>query len=197
MSSAGVELPCDARRIVVRGTSGSGKTTLARAISASLGIPHVELDALFQQPSWTPLPDSVFIPKVQAVAEQESWVVCGNYRQVTPILLGRADTVVLYDLSRRLVMWRVVTRTLSRAVRNEELWNGNREGWRNIASLDPQTSIVAWAWTTHARRHEATLEMLAHPPHSGLRMVHLTSTREERQLYRALEGRTSTRPTRR
>jgi SAM-dependent methyltransferase/adenylate kinase family enzyme len=192
MSAATVVLPRDARRIVVRGTSGSGKTTLARAISESLGIPHVELDGIFQQPDWTPMPDEKFVAKVRAVATTESWVICGNYRQVAPFILERADTVVLYDLSRPLVMWRVITRTVSRALRNEELWNGNHEGWRNIASFDPQTSIVAWAWTTHERRHQATLEMLANPPRADLRMVHLTSARDERQLYRALEGRSST-----
>lgn len=187
-----MELPRDARRIVVRGTSGSGKTTLAKAISERLGIKHVELDGLFQQRDWTPLPDAEFIAQVRAAAAEDAWVVCGNYRQVAPILLERADTVVLYDLTRKVVMWRVVTRTLSRAVRNEELWNGNREGWRNIASLDPQTSIIAWAWTTHERRHRATLEMLATPPRSDLRMVHLATTRDERRLYRSLEGRRST-----
>jgi len=191
MSTALVELPPDARRIVVRGTSGSGKTTLARAISASLGIPHVELDGIFHQRGWTPLPDAEFTSRVRAAAADESWVVCGNYRQVAPILFERADTVVLYDLSRPLVMWRVVTRTLSRAARNEELWNGNREGLRNVASLDPQVSIVAWAWTTHKRRHHDTLEMLSNPPRGDLRMVHLTSARDERRFYRALEGRTS------
>lgn len=189
MSTGLVEMPRDARRIVVRGTSGSGKTTLARAISTSLGLPHVELDAIYQQREWTPLPDEEFISRVRTIAAAESWVVCGNYHQVAPILLERADTVVLYDLSRPLVMWRVVTRTLSRAVRNEELWNGNREGLRNVASLDPQVSIVAWAWTTHERRHLNTLEMLENPPRGDLRMVHLTTAREERRLYRAMEGR--------
>lgn len=199
MSAATVELPRDARRIVVRGTSGSGKTTLARAISEALHIPHVELDGIFQQPDWTPLPDEEFIAEVRAFAAEDAWVVCGNYRQVAPIILERADTVVLYDLSRPLVMWRVITRTVSRALRNEELWNGNREGWRNIASLDPQVSIVAWAWTTHERRHHATLEMLANPPRADLRFVHLTSARDERRLYRALERRRSpaTRPSNR
>jgi adenylate kinase family enzyme len=172
----------------VRGTSGSGKTTLAKAISSVRGIPHVELDGIYHQRGWTPLHDDEFVERVNAVSATPEWVVCGNYRQVSATLLDRADTVVLYDLPRWLVMWRVVTRSLSRAVRNEELWNGNREGWRNLASLDPQTSIIAWAWTTHERRHLSTLELLERPPNDALRLVHLTSAAAERHFYRWLEA---------
>ena len=39
-------------RIAVIGNSGSGKSTLARTLSARLGIPHIELDALNWQPGW-------------------------------------------------------------------------------------------------------------------------------------------------
>ena len=45
------------QRIVVIGTTGSGKTTLAKALSARLNLPHVEMDAIHWGPNWTPLPD--------------------------------------------------------------------------------------------------------------------------------------------
>jgi hypothetical protein len=32
----------------------------------------------------------------------------------------------------------------------EELWNGNREPWTNLYSLDPEKNIVLWAWTRFA-----------------------------------------------
>jgi adenylate kinase family enzyme len=35
------------QRIVVAGTTGSGQTTTARQLSLLLGLPHIELDALF------------------------------------------------------------------------------------------------------------------------------------------------------
>jgi|SRR5438105_4840170 len=40
-------------KIAVLGTSGSGKTTVARELARGLGLPHVELDALFHGPGWT------------------------------------------------------------------------------------------------------------------------------------------------
>jgi AAA domain len=37
-------------KIAVVGTSGSGKTTVARELARRLGVPHVELDALYHGP---------------------------------------------------------------------------------------------------------------------------------------------------
>src|SRR5262245_45561170 len=41
-------------RISVVGNSGSGKTTIASAIAATLGVPHLELDAVSHQTDWQP-----------------------------------------------------------------------------------------------------------------------------------------------
>ena len=180
------QLPRDARRIVVRGASGSGKTTMARRISAALGVPHVELDGVYHQPGWTPLPDDEFLARVASIADEDAWVVCGNYRVVGDLLTARADTVVLFDLPRRTVMARIVRRTLRRAARREELWNGNRERWRNLFSTDPEQSIIAWAWTTHAEHHSRIAGLLAAPPRDDLRLVHVTSTAGERRLLDGL-----------
>jgi adenylate kinase family enzyme len=47
-------LPRRPQRILVAGTSASGKTTLAARIGERLGVRHVEIDALFHGPGWTP-----------------------------------------------------------------------------------------------------------------------------------------------
>jgi len=94
--------------------------------------------------------------------------------------------VVLFDLPRRVVMTRILRRTLRRVARREELWNGNRERWGNLFSADPEVSVVAWAWQTHAARHEWTLSFLADPPRDDLTLVHLTTRDDERRLYAGL-----------
>jgi cytidylate kinase len=48
------------RRVSVIGNSGAGKSTVARHLAAVLGVPHLELDAVFHQPGWRPLPDEEF-----------------------------------------------------------------------------------------------------------------------------------------
>ena len=55
------------RRIAVWGPTGSGKTTVARELANRLGLPAVELDALFHRPNWQPTPDDDFRAKVEQV----------------------------------------------------------------------------------------------------------------------------------
>jgi adenylate kinase family enzyme len=63
------------RRISVVGCSGAGKTTLARQLAGRLGYRTVELDALFDQPDWQPLPDDQFKQVVAEALQGDGWVV--------------------------------------------------------------------------------------------------------------------------
>jgi ABC-type glutathione transport system ATPase component len=44
------------RRVSVVGTSGAGKSTLSRALADALDADILELDSVFHQPGWVPLP---------------------------------------------------------------------------------------------------------------------------------------------
>lgn len=137
------------------GTSGSGKTTVAGAIAELLGIPHVEIDALYHGPNWTPR-DS-FELDVRELVARPAWVTEWQYSQVRPLLAERADLVVWLDLPRHTVMRQVVGRTVRRSLRREVLWNGNIEPplWTILRDKD---HVVRWAWASHrmtaARVHD-------------------------------------------
>jgi adenylate kinase family enzyme len=168
------------RRISVVGTSGSGKTSLALAISGALGIPRLELDAVhWHRPGWTSLEREPFRAAVDRFTAGDAWVVDGNYSgTVQDVVWGRADTVVWLDPPRAVVMWQVIGRTLARIVRRTELWNGNRERWRSLATLDPRESIIAWAWTRHRPNRERYTARLTDPAWAHLRFVRLRSRGE-------------------
>ena len=174
---------CDHRsvqRVSVVGNSGSGKSKLGAALAARLGVPYVELDSIFHQPGWTELPRDEFRERVGALAAGEAWVIDGNYTAVRDLVWARADTVVWIDLPRALVMRRIIGRTFRRAARRQELWNGNREPWSNWLTLDPERSIIMWAWTQHAKYRVRYAEAMADPALGHLTFVRLRTPAEVR-----------------
>jgi adenylate kinase family enzyme len=97
---------------------------------------------------------------VADVVAAPGWVVDGNYSAVRDLVWDRADTVVWLDLPRRLVMRRIILRTVRRAVTRERLWNDNREPLANLYRLDPEKNIIRWAWVRHAvyvERYDAAM----------------------------------------
>jgi adenylate kinase family enzyme len=175
------------RRVSVVGTSGAGKSTFAAALAGVLGVPWLELDSVYHQADWTPLPAEEFRVRVAAAASGPSWVIDGNYSTVRDIVWARADTVIWLDLPRRTVMRRIVFRTLRRVGGRVELWNGNRERWRNFFTLDEQESVIAWAWKTHGSRRERYAAAFADPSVNHLRVVRLRSPGAVRRFLRAAE----------
>ena len=153
------------RRISVVGCSGAGKRTLSRRLAQRLGYRHVELDALYHQPGWQPLPTEQFQQLTCEALQGDDWVAEGNYSAVRPMVRERSDMVIWLDLPRHKVMRQVIWRTLRRLATHEELWNGNRERWGNLFQLNPRQSILAWTWTRHpVYRQRYSEEMLHTPP---------------------------------
>ena len=61
------------RRIAIVGNCGTGKSTLARQLAAKLELTHIELDALFHQPGWSPTPAAEFVAKLnEALANADA-----------------------------------------------------------------------------------------------------------------------------
>lgn len=163
----------------VVGNPGSGKSWLGRRLAERLGVPYVELDALNHQPGWVPLPAEDLRAAVGQVTAGPGWVVDGNYSAVREDLVWpRADTVVWLDLSRRAVARQVTWRTVVRLLTRQELWNGNRETWRNLFSVNPEQSIIVWSWTRHRRYRHRYGRAVRDPRWAHLRFVRLRSRRE-------------------
>jgi adenylate kinase family enzyme len=181
------------RRIWVVGTSGSGKSTLARAIHERTAVPWVQLDSLYHQPHWTPLPKSEFRAVVEQMVAGDAWVVDGNYAAVGDLVLARADTVVLLDLPRHVITRQIAWRTVRRIVTREELWNGNRERLRDLFSLDKERSIIVWAWATQGKARKRFVAAQADPTHQALRFVQLQSRRQINEFLANLAGSTPNR----
>lgn len=172
------------RRVSVVGNSGSGKTTLGRRIAARIGAPFVEIDAIHHLPGWVERPTEELIAELERITRADAWVVDGNYRRavVEGPVWERADLIVWVDPPRWVVMGQLVRRTLWRGITRRELWNGNRERLLTQISLDPQRSIVAWAWVSHRKYRERYGSAMRERPH----MVRLRSRRAAEAWLRTL-----------
>ncbi len=183
---AGMKPP---RRICVYGPSGSGKSTVSRRIATALGLPRVELDAVFHaRPGWDDLSKEEFRAAVVAVlaSHPEGWVIEGNYSMVQDLILPGADTVVWLRLPFRVVYPRLVQRTLRRSLSGELLWGVQRE--RLLAQFfSPQDSMLWWGLSHWRKGIRQTGEGLEATPHSA-RVVTMRSDQEVRAFLRSLEG---------
>jgi adenylate kinase family enzyme len=174
------------RRVSVIGGSCTGKTTLSRELAQTLGVPHIELDALHHDAGWQEAPADVLRARVDAAfaAAPDGWVVDGNYHgKLGTYVLERADTVVFLDLPQRTALRRVAWRTLRRSVTREELWNGNRESFRIAFSRD---SIVWWVIRNHGSHRKKWPERVA--PLTHLQVIRLRSAGQVRDWLQSIQA---------
>ena len=178
-------------RISVVGSSGSGKTTAARAVAERLGYAHLELDSVYHQADWAALPADQFRSTAQDFVSQDRWVVDGNYHSqgVLDIVWKRADTVLWIDAPKHIVMSRVTRRTIRRALRREELWNGNREPMSNFTKWAPEENVIRWAWTRFDSSRERCENRMNETMWSHLDFIRLRSRRDVAAFVNSLAAR--------
>lgn len=168
LSAAGLPFP---PRVSVVGTSGSGKTTFAQKLAERLAVPHIELDALHWLPDWQEAPLDELRDAVEQATAGDAWVVDGNYSKVRDIVWRRANTVIWLDYPLPVILRRLIVRTVRRSVKQEELWNGNRESLGT--ALFSRDSIVLWALKTYQRRRCEYPVLFAQPEAAHLHVIHL------------------------
>jgi adenylate kinase family enzyme len=146
-------------RVVVVGSSCSGKTTFAKRLAATLGHPHIELDALNWLPDWVQRPEEEFGALVANAVSSDRWIVDGNYGRVRKVVWPRATSVVWLNYGFPTVIIRALRRTTRRAFSGEELYSGNKESLRK-AFLE-RDSILFWVLTTFRRRRRGYEQLRA------------------------------------
>jgi adenylate kinase family enzyme len=167
-------------RIAITGPSGSGKTTLAAEIACTLGIRHVEIDALHHGPNWESCGADVLRERVLAAIEGDGWVTDSTYhRMLGDLVSNRTDLLVWLDLPIPLVLWRLLRRTHVRNRDQIELWNGNVEpGWRE------STRYLIWP----ALRVAFTNRREFPKRYAHLRLQRLRSDGDVRQFVQSIQA---------
>ncbi|NBV54692.1 MAG: hypothetical protein EBR79_03155 [Proteobacteria bacterium] len=144
------------QRIVIMGMSGAGKSTLAAAVGERLGVPYYHLDNIYHLPGWVARPEDEVRREFTALAEQEKWVVDGNFFRLTGSFRQRADVLVFLDYPR----WYCMAQVLLRFVRHHSGWQRRVDlaaGFEEKFSF----SFLWWVWnwqSTNRPRWLAELE---------------------------------------
>jgi adenylate kinase family enzyme len=165
------------RKISVKGPCGSGKSTIAPELASRLGVTYIELDALHHGPNWSEPSAEEFRVRVREAMDGApgGWVIDGNYdSKLGDLIVAEADTIVWLDLPLSIKWRRVWRRTMHRVRDRVELWNGNRETWRDAFSRD---SIFLQVVRTHVRHRRNWPRRFEGDP----RLVQLRSADEARR----------------
>ena len=178
------------QRILILGRTGSGKTTLARELAAAVGVPHVELDALYFGPQFSTVPLPLLRERTSAAIAGDRWVTDGNKSAVRDLVWPRADTVIWLDYPLAVSLWRLGKRALWRtSVLKAEAAAGTGGKAPLPRQLLSAAKGVLTALRSHAGQRREYPRMFAEPKNQHLAVVRLRSPRATRRwLARVTEG---------
>ena len=157
------------RRVaIIASASGNGKTTLGRALAARLGVRFVELDALVHGPNWTETPDAELRATLEPILARRR---LGDRRRLRAQARHAGARRRRHDRLARPADARLAAPPdpplQPPSAAREELWNGNRETWRDL--FWGRESLIGYALTQQPRRRREWPARLAHHPVVRLR----------------------------
>ena len=106
-----------------------------------------------------------------------------DYAVARHLVWARIDTFVWLDYSRAVCEWRVIRRSVPRALLRRELWNGNRESLRNLLSRDADQNVVLWSWRKHAELAARYERAMVDPSWSRMHFVRVRDDRDVARLF--------------
>jgi adenylate kinase family enzyme len=169
------------QRILILGRTGSGKTTLARELAAAIGVPHVELDALYFGPNFSTVPLSVLRDRTSAAIAGDRWVTDGNKSAVRDLVWPRADTVIWLAYPLVVSLWRLGKRAIWRT----SVLKTQAAETDDKARLPRQFLLAAKGVLTALRSHRGQRReyprMFAEQENQHLTVVRLRSPRATRR----------------
>jgi adenylate kinase family enzyme len=97
-------------KITVIGSGGSGKTTFSVKLGECLSVPVYHLDAFYWKPGWVKTPNDEWDSLQKDLVRKDEWIIDGNYERTLDIRLNASDTVIFFDISPWICLYRVVKR---------------------------------------------------------------------------------------
>lgn len=100
------------KRVLILGCCGAGKSTFARELSRHTNLPIIHLDQHYFDPNWKEKGKDSWYQIVTNLAQQNEWIMDGNYSSSLSIRLPYADSIVYLDNGTISNLYRVVKRII-------------------------------------------------------------------------------------
>lgn len=166
------------KRINVIGTSGSGKSYFSHRLAQKLDFPCIEMDAVFWLPNWEHLETEDFLIKLQALMEQEVWVLDGNQSKTNSLKWQYVDTVIWLDYSFFHTFKQIFMRSFKRSWSKQEIWEGtgNKESFRrNFFSSE---SVILWMLQNYWKTKHKYAKLFASELANNVTLVRFKSPKQ-------------------
>jgi adenylate kinase family enzyme len=169
-------------KILIVGSGG--KSTLSNALSNKFHLVRIELDAIHWQPNWIELSDNEFKTEVakQIQSAKKKWVVDGNYHGIVgDLIMNQANTIIWIDLNWKTILYRIIKRSIKRAITKEFVCGTNKESFKR--TFFTKDSII---WFYFANKKDITsrtgifLEKIPENTH----LIHIKTTKELNDFYK-------------
>jgi len=136
---------------MITGCPSSGKSTLARKISQKTGVSILHLDQIFHR-TRKPIEQEVFIAEIKKfIDKHDSWITDGDFTRMQSfeLQLQYADTVIIYELSKRILFFRLLKRFFTYSYRTRpDMPEAYKEtlsnNFRVVQQIWNYTTEVAW-----------------------------------------------------
>ncbi|HEY5442373.1 MAG TPA: hypothetical protein VIJ68_02455 [Candidatus Saccharimonadales bacterium] len=135
------------KRVVVVGCPGSGKSTFSKKLANKTGLPVVHLDYYYHQTQHNYyINTEAWNAKVVELIEPATWIVEGNYGATFPERFRAADTIIFFDIPRRICFYRIFKRWMYyRDRKRDEM----PDDWAE--KLDPEFLKYVWHFSKRSK----------------------------------------------
>ena len=103
----------NSKRILVIGPCGAGKSTFSKKLHKLLNLPLIHLDTYYHKPNWGEPKQEDWEKIVRKLANQEEWIMDGNFSDSFDIRIPRSDTIIYLDYSSVRCFLRVLKRNIT------------------------------------------------------------------------------------